>query len=512
MTPMTVAKAFRSIPSATTLLAVTVLALSGTALGKTIMLTGEVNGADHQTYRAVTFDVPPGTQRLRIAFEHDGRDLRTVVDLGIYGPNGFRGASGSNKAVVELGPSDATPSYRPGPIESGQWRLMLGFPNVRGATFLPNGVKRVTRFKATITLFSDGDEIPESAYLNGAVRLAQSWYRGDLHSHSAHSDGSCASKSNRRVPCPVHLTVDAARAEGLDFIAVTDHNTTSHFQTLRELQPYYDDILLIPGVELTSFKGHANVFGIEEIPDFFLPGGGDAKLPKVFRTARARGGLVAINHPGLPSGEECMGCGWKAETDWRDVDAIEVVNGGSLQQFASAEGPFSAIRFWDRLLDAGYEVMGIASSDSHDPLANFERQVPVGRPRTVVEARSLSQRAIFDAIRNGRSFVDVDGSRDRKIDFIAVRGVARAQMGSHLVSADSSPIDLLITTFGVAGNSLIVVRSGGIRTTLGTIADSGVMSTTITLPAAVKRDWIRLEVRDTQDRLLLLSNPVFISR
>ena len=486
--------------------------LSVGATADTITLVGEISGTDHQTYRTVPFEVPSGTQRLRIEFGHDGRELRTVVDLGVYGPNGFRGASGSNKSVIELGPSDATPSYRAGPIEAGEWRLVLGFPNVRGARMLPDRVPVITRFTATISLIRADTEVRESAFLDGALRSGRSWYRGDLHAHSAHSDGSCGSKSGRRVPCPVHLTVEAARREGLDFIALTDHNTTSHFQTLRELQPYFDDILLIPGVELTSFRGHANVFGVEEIPSFFLPSGGDTSLPTIFPDVGARGGLVSVNHPGLPSGEECMGCGWTAEIDWRTVHALEVVNGGSLHQFASAEGPFSAIRFWDRLLDAGYLIMGIASSDSHDPLAPLERQVPLGRPRTVVDADNLSQRAIFAAIRKGRSFIDVEGTRERTIDFAAVIAGRRAAMGSRLSAVGASPIELQVTTTGVVGKSLIVVRSGGVRVNLGPIPQSGQVSTPISSAEKVAHEWVRLEVRDEKERLLLLSNPIFISR
>jgi predicted metal-dependent phosphoesterase TrpH len=65
--------------------------------------------------------------------------------------------------------------------------------------------------------------------------------------HTAHSDGSCASRKGVRVPCPVFRTLEAAEARGLDFIAITDHNATSQNDALRELAPYFDDLLLIPG-------------------------------------------------------------------------------------------------------------------------------------------------------------------------------------------------------------------------------------------------------------------------
>ena len=52
----------------------------------------------------------------------------------------------------------------------------------------------------------------------------RTWLAGDLHSHTVHSDGALT------VPELAALAV----SRGLDFVAVTDHNTVSHH---RELPP-----------------------------------------------------------------------------------------------------------------------------------------------------------------------------------------------------------------------------------------------------------------------------------
>ncbi|HJV42265.1 MAG TPA: PHP domain-containing protein, partial [Caulobacter sp.] len=62
-----------------------------------LVLTGEIVGADHQTYKPVTFAVPSGVTRLTVAFDYTGRENRTVVDLGLLDPVRFRGWSGGNK-------------------------------------------------------------------------------------------------------------------------------------------------------------------------------------------------------------------------------------------------------------------------------------------------------------------------------------------------------------------------------------------------------------------------------
>ena len=133
----------------------------------------------------------------------------------------------------------------------------------------------------------------------------------------------------QKVPCPLFLTVEAAVARGLDFIAVTDHNTQSHYDAERELQPYFDNILLLPGREITTYLGHANVFGTTSFVDFRI---GTPQVPDVnsmLRQVAALQAIISINHPAARSGEDCMGCGWTPATpvDYHLIEAVEAVNG-----------------------------------------------------------------------------------------------------------------------------------------------------------------------------------------
>src|SRR5690606_41326114 len=73
------------------------------------------------------------------------------------------------------------------------------------------------------------------------------WYEGDLQCHTFHSDGQGS-------PEQLHAT---ARREGLDFLAVTEHNTlTSH--------PAYfagassQDLIFIPAYEFTRSEEHTS--------------------------------------------------------------------------------------------------------------------------------------------------------------------------------------------------------------------------------------------------------------
>src|SRR5262245_42883163 len=78
------------------------------------VLGGTLTGEDNQTYRLVPFTVPEGTTRITVDFDYTTRDARTTIDLGVLGPEGFRGWSGGNKRSFTISASDATPSYLPG--------------------------------------------------------------------------------------------------------------------------------------------------------------------------------------------------------------------------------------------------------------------------------------------------------------------------------------------------------------------------------------------------------------
>ena len=375
-----------------------------------LVLDGTIDGSDHQTYRDVPFRVPTGVTAITVEFDHGGREQRTVIDLGLADPQRFRGWSGGNKARFTLAESFATPSYLPGPIVPGMWKLVLGIPNVR------KGVR--SDFTTRISFTRAG--APPRGFVPAPLSTDSRWYRGDFHAHSGHSDGTCTSTSGKRVPCPLYKSVEAAAARGLDFVALSEHNATSHHQALAELQPFHDTLLLLPARELTIFVGHANMFGPTDPVDFRI---GSKSVPNVnamLARVAAIGGIVSINHPSLPSGEACMGCGWSAaDTDWTRVQAIEVVNGGAVAIAGGAvETPLSGIAFWEALLNRGHRLTAIGGSDNHDVARDRNS---IGLPTTVVFARELSVPGLLDAVRGGRVFIDLDGMRDRMLEMSARR-------------------------------------------------------------------------------------------
>jgi hypothetical protein len=463
-------------------------AVAQAPLPPSLVLHGTIHASQNQTYVEVPFKVPPGTHRISVTFHNLGRDQHTVLDLGMLDPVRFRGSSGGNKDHFTIGETDATPSYLPGAIQPGIWHLLLAVPNIR------TGV--TSRWRAEVWFNSP---LEDSSFTDHPLSERSGWYRGDLHMHDAHSDGSCPSQTGKSVPCPLFLTVLDGVHRGLDFLAITDHNTQAQYEDERELQPYFDKLLLIPGRELTTFHGHANEFGVTGFIDYRV-----SDVNTMFRSARRLGALVSINHPESPTGEVCMGCGWNPSppADMSLVTSIEVVNGGG----------HPATRFWEDQLRRGYRLTAVGGSDNHHADWPPDKPASVGYPTTVIYARDLSVTGILNGIRSGRVFIDVTGSRDRLLEMRLRSGSSSAAMGGIVAVATGQAASLQVHIVNCPGATVHYFLDGSESAAL---PPQPVGSGDRTLHAQWNSDgarhWLRVEVRDADNKLLLFGNPVYVN-
>ena len=202
-------------------------------------------------------EVPPGTGALRVELDY-GRADGAVLDLGCFGPGGFRGWSGGARESFVIARDAATPGYLPGELEAGTWQVVIGVHRVP-----PDGVgyrltAQTARAAASLrpaleeTLAPLAPPAPADRPPRRVLpaQPGMHWLAGDLHSHTVHSDGKLT------VP---ELAVLAA-TRGLDFLAVTDHNTISHHAELAAASRRYG-IILLPGQEVTTDGGHAGALG-----------------------------------------------------------------------------------------------------------------------------------------------------------------------------------------------------------------------------------------------------------
>jgi PHP domain len=227
-------------------------------------------------WRYLAFEVPAACPGVRVELAYDRAS--GVLDLGLIDPLGWRGWSGAARDRILIGPTSATPGYLNRGVPAGQWQVVLGLHRLAST-----GVDyRVQVAAEAVTVAPDPPvAVPERRprrVLPSADGLT--WLAGDLHAHTVHSDGVLS----------IDELVARAVTHGLDFLAVTDHNTVSHHEFLPGAGDRYG-IRLLPGQEVTTGDGHANAFGDIGWIDFREPP--DTWVAEVAR----RGGLLSINHP-----------------------------------------------------------------------------------------------------------------------------------------------------------------------------------------------------------------------
>jgi hypothetical protein len=262
------------------------------------------------------------------------------------------------------------------------------------------------------------------------------------------------------------------------------------------LQPYFDHLLLIPGREMTTFHGHFNVFGVTQ----FIDWRGD--LNSMLRDVRAKGGVASVNHAEAPEGEDCMGCRWMppADADMGLFSAVEVINYGEII--------FSSAKYWDSQLRAGHRLAAVGGSDNHNATIPPGDASAIGWPATAVEADELSVPAILDAIRRGRTFVDLTASRDKTLDFEAETEGASAKMGGTLHPAHTTPIHVSVHSIASRGSVVHLLLDG--EDSITPFPLQGDTANT-TLNPGPGRHWLRVEVHDEAGVTELMSSPLYIN-
>lgn len=187
----------------------------------------------------------------------------------------------------------------------------------------------------------------------------------DLHIHTA-----CSGDGESQIPD----VLAAARAAGLDVIAITDHDTTAGCAIAAGLQ---GDIVVIPGVEVTTEQGHLLILGASGP----IPKGLD--VLETIQIAHSLGGVAILPHP---FHRYRHGVGLKLKEALREVDAIEVFNSRYILGGANRK----AHRWAQRL---GKPM--VAGSDAHH--CRY-----VGYGRTFIDAER-SVESVLEAIRQGRT-------------------------------------------------------------------------------------------------------------
>jgi hypothetical protein len=442
-----------------------------------IRIRGELTTADSKKHIPHYFDVPEGTTQVEINFDYApiksaGQRYANQISMTVFDPTGSRGARHNNRdQYVRINAFEATPGYTPGPVPAGMWTIFIDTHRI----VPPDAIT----YELQITLSTDVIAVPENASPREAITpRGEGWYRGDLHSHTLHSDGSW----------DVPELVQYARDRGYDFITLTDHNTVSglpHIDRLSDAQ-----MLTMGGMELTTYYGHALALGIRQWVEWRVDTDQHLTMTDLARHVIASGAFFVIAHPRSPGDPECTGCRW----EYRDMmpgiaQGVEIWNGPWCDY---NEDGVSLFYQW---LNEGHHLVATAGSDIHG--ATHEGQEGAFN---VVYASELTERAVMDGVRRGHLYMSAGP---------ALTLDARSSSGKTAIMGDTLPDEpaaLQVTWNEGVERGVLRLITDGVPHSEMPVPSTGEATWTLGHGQAA---WCTVEYRDSKNQLLAITNPIF---
>jgi hypothetical protein len=319
-----------------------------------------------------------------------------------------------------------------------------------------------------------------------AASRGRGWYRGDCHIHSARSHGGELT--------PGQLAA-AARANGLDFIAITEHNNAETHGAWGQVAG--DDLLVILGQEVTTRTGHWLALGIGQgqVVEWRY-GVRDDVIGRYVNQVHQAGGLCVAAHPHAPYP------GGVFMYPFEGFDAVEVWNGPWSSDLPWNADNNAATAEWGRALAAGIYggrwLPAIGNSDTH-----LDGQIAI--PHTVVLADELSTTAILAGIKAGNSWIAESAVVNLSLEVCA--GDRSAGIGEQLETR-GEPAVVQATVSGVPSGTV------SFHTDRGTVHSeslpAGGLGTVEWRTSADESAFVRAEVRHADLHMAALTNPVIL--
>ncbi|MCK1202621.1 CehA/McbA family metallohydrolase [Streptococcus uberis] len=294
----------------------------------------------------------------------------------------------------------------PGQLDPGEWTIEAIYNQEYGKHF----DKEVIAFDIDL-VFTESDvkesisgpiwvnEDFEYRYLDTIKKYQKGkrWYKGDFHTHTQLSDGK------ELIPTVTEKVLE----EGLDFYIATEHNL---LHTGWQKTP----LMVLPGMEMTTNFGHANVFGLTKRPEtlddiIFKSGEKDVlkAIDAFIQECHDNDWLFSINHPFLYL--------WKwqfKDLELSRLNCLEIINDPTYELEPKAQGKLAnqqAVALSDLFWSEGYRICAIGGSDSHMlkgecyPTAQTP-SVP-GDPATWILMDNLTAHDLKDGLKACHSYV-----------------------------------------------------------------------------------------------------------
>ena len=287
-----------------------------------------------------------------------------------------------------------------------------------------------TSSKTSLRVYRSKDPLPSFA----------GWHQGDTHTHSSYTDDQVEFGS------PIEASVELSKAMGLSFFCVTDHSYDLddridnylindpdipkwklQQEEIDEINLHHNNFAVVRGEEISCFnRAQRNVHLLLWGTTTYFRGSGDSAEHWFHTTAEhtitdvlQKKELNAVAYAGHPT-EPAPFFQWllikRGSWDLVDMDqdglaGLQILNGNRDAAF------FKGLESWVILLLQGKRIFIAAGNDAHGNFNRFkqigvpfftirehERQL-FGQMRTAVGAETLTEKALLESLRRGRTVI-----------------------------------------------------------------------------------------------------------
>ena len=316
-------------------------------------------------------------------------------------------------------------------------------------------------------------------------------------------------RRGKSVPCPVFVTAEAAMRRGLDFIAITDHNTCHNMTRFENCNPTSTRCFLFQDARLRHSGGMRHAFGITNLSTIALARPAcltSTPWPGKFDRF---GGMISINHPNDAKRRRLsrLRMALNPPADLRLFSAIEAMNGGALR------GPYSGISYWEKQLEEGYRIPAIGGSDNHHGDWPFDHarlcrhsndRRLCTKPIGAGDSRWYSFRpCVYRSDRLPQSHAGHDCFDAREAD---------CHDGRYIAGAFRLCSSVTVHVVGCSGWTLKMLDNDHENSALSSqLVSQDDATLHLTWPSDGKQHWLLPRVETPQGELEVLGNPIYVN-
>ena len=311
----------------------------------------------------------------------------------------------------------------------------------------------------------------------------------ELHTHTYHSDGSMSPKK----------LIKQSIKRGYKGIGITDHNTCTSYD---EINIYAEntDLVILKGIEWTTFWGHFTVFGLKNQIDWREITLNN--IDEIIQEANSQGAIVNIAHPKRMGAPFCAGCYMEYPIkQFENITCFEIWSSASPHK---ERHNLLAVNWFYQLLDEGHKLTAIYGYDWH------QEDEGCCYATTFVGGEPSNDKEVIKSLKMGDTFVSIGLIISLKINGEQIPFGCNIEEGCHSLSLEIKEFDKEFCTKFKVKPQKILIKGSAVKETFISIEEANDFSLEVTQGYFVIE--ILGEIEGEKENNLLFTSPIYVER